>query len=157
MTDTVFLGYALNGVDQKGRLSIPADYRAVLGRRSSDEAILISLHERAECLVACDVGQGVRDFAKLNDRYGSTESFESDQAARLALGSATRAAYDANGRIVLPADLRDLSGITDSAFFMGIGDKFEIWNPQTLADLPGLDPRLARLVRRHIELRKGGA
>ncbi len=157
MTDNVFLGYALNGVDPKGRLSIPADYRAVLGRRSGDEAILISLHERADCLIACDVGQGAREFAKLNDRYGAAETAESDQAARLALGSATRAAYDANGRIVLPADLRDLSGIKDCAFFMGVGDRFEIWNPHTLVGLPGLDPRLVRLVRRHIEQRKGGA
>lgn len=157
MTNNVFLGYAMNGVDPKGRLSIPADYRAVLARRSKDEAVLISLHERADCLVACDVDQGTREFAKLNERYGTVETAESDQAARLALGSATRAAYDANGRIVLPADLRDLSGITDSAFFLAMGDKFEIWNPHTLVELPGLDPRLVRLVRRHIELRKGGA
>ncbi len=157
MTDDVFTGYALNGVDSKGRLSIPADYRAVLARRSKDEAILISLHERADCLVAYGVEQGVRDFAKLEERYGATVSAERDQAARLALGSATRASYDANGRIVLPADLRDLAGIDDSAFFIGIGDRFEIWNPQTLLDSPGLDPRLARLVRRHIDARKGAA
>ena len=157
MSSDYFHGYALNGVDRKGRLSIPSDYRIVIGRRSATSAVLIALHERADCLIGCDVEQGGRVMAELQQRFGGVASEERDRASRLNFGSALPANYDETGRIVLPDDLRELAGIDDCAFFLAAGDYFEIWNPDTLLASADLDPRLARLVRKKLADRKAAS
>jgi MraZ protein len=50
---------------------------------------------------------------------------------RLYNGQAFPTAVDETGRIVLPARLRQKVGLEDMAFFIGNGDTFEIWNPET--------------------------
>ena len=49
-----FLGYALNAVDAKGRVSIPADFRGVIERRSQVSTVILGPHPTADCLVAYD-------------------------------------------------------------------------------------------------------
>ena len=45
-------GSALNAVDAKGRLSVPAFVRGVIERRSDARAIVVGAHEIAPCLTA---------------------------------------------------------------------------------------------------------
>ena len=52
----LFNGSALNAVDAKGRLSIPAFIRSVVERRSDAKAVVIGLHEVDPCLTAYDRG-----------------------------------------------------------------------------------------------------
>ncbi|MEL6127189.1 MAG: division/cell wall cluster transcriptional repressor MraZ, partial [Pseudomonadota bacterium] len=40
---------------------------------------------------------------------------------------------DDNGRIVLGQALRETSGITDTALFVGMTDRFQIWDPAAYA------------------------
>ncbi|MGZ8327046.1 MAG: hypothetical protein ACXWUV_05970, partial [Allosphingosinicella sp.] len=47
-----FQGSALNVVDAKGRLSVPAFVRSVIERRSDSRAIVVGAHEIAPCLTA---------------------------------------------------------------------------------------------------------
>ena len=61
--------------------------------------------------------------------------------------SAKTVPYDETGRCVLPPMMRELGEIAGRALFLGTGDTFEIWNPDALLAQPGLDPRMARLVR----------
>jgi MraZ protein len=39
--------------------------------------------------------------------------------------------FEVTGRIVIPADLLKHAGITDHAIFVGRGNSFQIWNPDT--------------------------
>jgi MraZ protein len=39
---------------------------------------------------------------------------------------------DPEGRIILPRHMLDLAGITDSVAFMGMGSRFQIWEPEAL-------------------------
>ena len=50
--DDFFQGSALNAVDAKGRLSVPAFVRSVVERRSDARAIVVGAHEIAPCLTA---------------------------------------------------------------------------------------------------------
>ena len=52
----LFNGSALNAVDPKGRLSIPAFIRGVIERRSDAKAVVIGMHDVSPCLNAYDRG-----------------------------------------------------------------------------------------------------
>jgi MraZ protein len=45
--------------------------------------------------------------------------------------TAVQLPFDGDGRIVLPKELLDFAGIEGSANFVGLGKKFQIWNPKT--------------------------
>ena len=47
-------GSALNAVDAKGRLSVPAFIRAMIERRSPEKLIVLGKHEADACLVGYD-------------------------------------------------------------------------------------------------------
>ena len=46
---------------------------------------------------------------------------------RLLIGHATDLEFDANGRVLLPAMLRDYAGLEKKAVLVGQGNKIEIW------------------------------
>ncbi len=50
---------------------------------------------------------------------------------RLLLGYATECELDGNGRILLPAVLRDYAQLEKRIVLVGQGNKFEIWNEET--------------------------
>jgi len=50
---------------------------------------------------------------------------------RMLLGYATECEMDSNGRILLPAKLREFAGLTKSTVMIGQGNKFELWDEQT--------------------------
>ena len=51
---------------------------------------------------------------------------------RRLVGSATAVEPDANGRILLPPSLRDVTGLEKRIVMLGMGSRFEIWNENTL-------------------------
>ena len=52
----LFQGSALNAVDAKGRVSIPAFLRGVIERRGDARTIVLAKHEAFPCLSAYDPG-----------------------------------------------------------------------------------------------------
>lgn len=51
---------------------------------------------------------------------------------RFVLGSAVDVDVDKVGRILIPADLRELSALTKEVALVGLGEHFELWNRETL-------------------------
>jgi MraZ protein len=47
------------------------------------------------------------------------------------LGYATELDLDSNGRVLLPAKLREFAGLTKSMVMIGQGNKFELWDEDT--------------------------
>ena len=45
-------------------------------------------------------------------------------------GECEKLKIDPDGRTVLPKRLRDHAGITETAVFVGLGNKFQIWEPE---------------------------
>lgn len=64
---------------------------------------------------------------------------------RNAFGPTDKLKFDDNGRIVLSAMARKLSGIDKLAFFIGVGDSFEIWEPKKALETLGEGPLAATL------------
>jgi MraZ protein len=116
-----------NKVDKKGRVSVPATFRAVLEdagasvvylkRNQTDgaldgltEAFMDEIQERIDSF---PIGSPERDA--LEDEY---------------FADSVDIRFDPEGRILLTKDLMDFAGITDSALFVGLGRRFQVWNPE---------------------------
>ncbi|WCT74025.1 division/cell wall cluster transcriptional repressor MraZ [Sphingomonas naphthae] len=156
-----FLGNALNAVDVKGRVSLPADFRAVVERRgraavrAGQEAtdktfVYIGDHERHSCLQAYDstyqqfLFEGLR---KRVEKGGEDELAALDDAQQGAFGAMLTVAFDGAGRMVLPQSLRGLMGIGDLAFFIGAGQTFQIWDPKTFLAEQADNVRACRMLK----------
>jgi MraZ protein len=132
----IFQGNALNGVDAKARLSVPAFVRSVLDRSSDSRTIFVGKHERADCLTL--YGNSYSEYLigeterrrRLEEEKGAAASALDDQSRGL-FGMTEKVVYDVGGRIVLPPMLRSLAGIGDLALFVGQGRFVELWNPET--------------------------
>jgi MraZ protein len=130
-----FQGSALNAVDAKGRLSVPAFVRAVVERRSDARAIVVGAHEVAPCLTAYGRNHAQSLFNELErrrlaeeDRGGTLD--EHYARARRLFGMTEEVPYDTSGRIILPPMMRRKGKIEDLALFVGVGGIVEIWNPR---------------------------
>ncbi|HEV2867018.1 MAG TPA: division/cell wall cluster transcriptional repressor MraZ [Allosphingosinicella sp.] len=129
----LFNGSALNAVDAKGRLSVPAFIRSVIERRSDAKALIIGAHEVDPCLTAYDRNYARNLFVE-NERRRLNEEGADPQAhfarARRTFGVTEEVPYDSSGRIILPPMMRRRGRIEDLALFVGVGGTFEIWNPR---------------------------
>jgi len=140
----LFNGSALNAVDAKGRLSVPAFIRSVVERRSDAKAIIVGVHEIDPCLTAYDRNYA-RNLFNENERRRLGEEDRDPQAhfarARRTFGVTEEVPYDSSGRIILPPMMRRKGRIDDLALFVGVGGTFEIWNPRLALEAGDADLR----------------
>lgn len=126
----LFMDTVLNKVDTKGRVSLPADYRAIVKESASEIVCYRSLS--VPCIEGC-----LEDLLdKLaTDMENSLDFFsqEQDDISNLVFGDAKRYPFDSTGRIMLSEKLLSHAEITDTAVFVGKGRKFQIWNPKNWA------------------------
>jgi len=137
--DDFFQGSALNAVDAKGRLSVPAFVRAVIERRSEARAIVVGAHEVSPCLTAYGRGYARKLYEDMERRRLADEDkgggLEDHYArARRMFGMTEDVPYDTSGRIILPPMMRRKGQIEDLALFVGVGGVVEIWNPRLALD-----------------------
>lgn len=124
---TLFLSTHVNKIDKKGRVSVPASFRAEL----SDESF------KGVVLFRSNVHQCLEGFAwsymqELGKRLDNFDLFSSEQddLATSIFGTAVQLPMDGDGRIILPHDLIDFGGLEGRASFVGMGAKFQIWSPE---------------------------
>jgi MraZ protein len=136
---TQFLGTHVNRLDAKGRVSIPAPFRAALRNgngRGADDAgaaagrvILRPSHKQPSI-----EGWPPAVFDQLDAPMQRLDIFSDDQddLAFTLYADAASMEPDKEGRIVLPADLAGHAGLRETVVFVGLGRKFEIWEPTAL-------------------------
>lgn len=131
----LFQGSALNAVDAKGRVSVPAFLRSVIERRGDAKTIVLAKHDAFSCLSAYDPGYAALKHAKIERQFEKDElnpEAELAYQARtlMAFGATEEVPYDSSGRIVLPPMMRAKGDIGELALFLGAGETFQIWNPK---------------------------
>lgn len=155
VTDHPFIGHALCGVDERGRLTLPPFVRATLSRRSDARLIYVGCHESDPCLVAYDRSFArtlAMDCRRLRLREAAPAPANDWHAlVRRTFGFVEQLELDSRGKMALPPLLMRRARISGSALLIGAGGAFEIWNPQ--AALDGSDPDLAELAAFHLETR----
>jgi transcriptional regulator MraZ len=148
-----FSGSTLVAVDAKGRLSVPAPIRQKIERRSDMRAIMLTRHPDAPCLAGFDTNYLAFLHAENERRRGEegNDPRAHESRARLSFGNAEEVSYDASGRILLSAKLRNRGQIEELALFVGVGPIFELWNPRLALDYQ--DPAIRAIAQEALDER----
>lgn len=124
----LFLSTHVNKIDKKGRVSVPASFRAELSDESFKGVVLFRSNTH-ECLEGF-AWSYMQEIGRRLDNFDLFSS-EQDDLATSIFGTAVQLSMDGDGRIILPSDLIDFSGLGEKASFVGMGAKFQIWNPES--------------------------
>ncbi|SRR5258706_14481479 len=122
-----FVSTFTNKIDAKGRVSIPAAFRAVLERDGYAGGIYCYPSLDAPAL---DAG-GERLAQKIDGLLAGLPDYsdERDELSVALYGDVQVLAIDQDGRVVLPEGLRAHAGLAHQVTFVGLGDKFQMWEP----------------------------
>ena len=121
-----FVGNFTLRLDSKGRVSIPGPFRSVLRRDGFEGLYCYPAMDRP----AIDAG-GSALMLEIDALIGRYVPF-SDQREQLALalyGTSETLKIDGEGRVVLSESLRRHADISETVAFVGLGHKFQIWEP----------------------------
>jgi MraZ protein len=113
-------------LDSKGRVSIPAPFRAVLARDGFDGLYCYPTLDQP----ALDAG-GHALLAEIEELLHGFPAY-SDQRDELSLalyGTSETMKLDGEGRVILSESLKAHAGISEAVSFVGLGHKFQIWEP----------------------------
>ncbi|MCQ8241257.1 division/cell wall cluster transcriptional repressor MraZ [Rhizosaccharibacter radicis] len=126
---TVFLGTHQNRIDAKGRVSIPASFRATLRAKAQpDEPIAILRPSHKHPCIEAWPPAAFASLAAPLDRLDMFGEDHEDLAAAI-YADAYPVEADKEGRIMLPQALAAHAGLTEAVAFMGVGHIFQIWEP----------------------------
>ena len=119
-----------NRLDAKGRVSIPAGFRAVLAVDGFDGLYCCPTLDRQ----AVDAG-GNRLRERIRASLANFEPFSEDHEllSTTLIGDSEILKIDAEGRVVLTETIKAHAGIADRVTFVGQGYKFQIWEPERFA------------------------
>ena len=154
----LFQGSALNAVDAKGRVSVPAFLRSVIERRGDARTITLAKHESFPALSAYDPAYAALKHAKLERLFEKQEgdadaALDYQQRNLMAFAATEEVPYDTSGRIVLPPMMRRKGEIGDLALFLGAGETFQIWNPKLFLAEPKVPEDMKDIARFRLEER----
>lgn len=125
-----FVSHSTNRLDAKGRVSIPAPFRGVLARDGFEG---LYVHPSLD-QPALDAGGNalLKDIDTLLSGL-SPYSDERDTFSTALLGTSELLKVDPEGRVMLTESLKLAAGITNEVVFVGLGHKFQIWEPKRFA------------------------
>ena len=122
----LFVSHYSLRLDAKGRVSIPAPFRAVLARDGFEGLYCYPTLDRP----ALDAGGNalLKEIQALVDRF-PPYSEEREQFSAALYGTSEVVKIDGEGRVILTEPLKGHAGIKDEIAFVGLGHKFQIWEP----------------------------
>ena len=107
-------------IDAKGRLIIPSKFRETLG----DEFVV------TKGLDGCLFVYDNKEWSAFEEKLKSLPLTNKDarQFVRFFLAGATLAEVDKQGRILVPANLRQFAGLEKEVVLVGVASRVEIWS-----------------------------
>ncbi len=127
----LFISTFTNKLDKKGRVSVPASFRAALGDRLHLGIVVLRSHQHP-CLEGFEWDR----MDEISQRLEHYDLFSDDQddLATAIFGESVHLQFDGEGRVMLPEDLIAFAALDDYATFVGLGRKFQIWQPQAFEE-----------------------
>ena len=121
----MFRGSTPINLDAKGRMAMPMRYRDALNAMCEGQLVVtIDIDERCLLLYPRPAWEQVQ--AQLDEMPNVTGGARRIQ--RLLTGHAMDIDMDGNGRLLLPAGLREFAHLEKRIMLVGQGRKFEIWS-----------------------------
>ena len=115
----MFIGEFMHALDAKGRLFIPARFREGLGER-----FIVT-----KGLDRCLFGFPLAEWGKLEKRLYRLPFAKADARAfaRLFFSGAAELEVDKQGRVLIPANLREYAGLVKDVVILGVSTRVEFW------------------------------
>lgn len=117
----MFMGEFEHSIDAKGRIIIPSRFREELGDKF---VVTVGLDG---CLFVYPLNEWEAFSAEIRKLPGTKEA---RQLQRLFFGKAAACEADKQGRILIPAVLREAAGLEKDIVFVGVLNKIEIWSKE---------------------------
>ena len=120
----MFQGAAPLSLDAKGRLVVPAKHRE--GLQAAGEGRFVLTAHPDGCLTLypqptwLPIRAQIMSASNLNPQAAFIQ--------RLIVGQADDVEIDGAGRVLVPPSLRDFAALEKDIFFVGQGNKFEVWS-----------------------------
>lgn len=121
----MFRGFSTLSVDSKGRLAIPSRYRERLSSETGGYLVLtLNPMDRSLWLYP------LIEWEFIETKLADLSDFEKQgrRTKQMMRGYAADCQLDAQGRILIPQELRDYAQLKKQAVILGQGNKFEIWD-----------------------------
>lgn len=122
MALTALMGTYHHNIDAKGRMSFPTKLRDLLG---GEFYVTKSINQK--CLTIYSKAEWEKLAAKV---AGLPDSMGGLDIKRWLFSGAGELAPDKQGRVLIPADLREFAGLTKDVVVIGLDDKAEIWDKE---------------------------
>ncbi len=122
----MLLGTHTPKLDDKGRLFLPAKFRDEL----SDGVVITRGQER--CLYVFPAKEFASVMEKLRQAPASVK--DARDYMRVMLSGASDETVDKQGRVSLPALLRQYAGLTKELVIIGVGSRAEIWDAEAWSE-----------------------
>lgn len=118
----MFLGEYEHSLDEKGRLTIPSRFREELTGR------LVVTRGLDHCLFLYPYSE----WQVLGDKLRELPMTQREARAfvRLLFSGASEQTLDRQGRLLLPANLREYAGIERDVVILGLGNRVELWSKE---------------------------
>ena len=122
----MFRGRFEHTIDPKGRVSIPAKFRELLGEKYDDRLIITTGLD--PCLVAFPY----EEWVNVEEKVSSLSMVKKEVKAfqRVFISGATECPIDKLGRVLIPPTLRSHAQLEKDVVFAGMLKKFEIWSKE---------------------------
>ena len=116
----MFMGEYNHTIDTKGRLIIPSKFRETLG----DEFVI------TKGLDGCLFVYDNKEWSAFEEKLKALPLMnkESRKFVRFFLAGAANVELDKQGRILIPAELREFAGLEKDVTLIGVGARIEIWS-----------------------------
>lgn len=116
------MGEYNHSIDAKGRLIIPSKFRETLG-----DAFVVT-KGMDDCLFVYDNDEWTHFEEKLKALPVTNRNAR--QFARFFLAGAAAVEVDKQGRILVPANLRQFAGLEKDVVLVGVASRVEIWSKE---------------------------
>jgi MraZ protein len=119
----MFRGRHEHTIDPKGRVSIPAKFREVLGKKYDDRLVITNFD-------GCLVAYPYEEWILLEEKASSLSMVKKETRAfmRFFYSSAIECALDKQGRILIPQTLREYADLDKEVVLVGQLRKIEVWS-----------------------------
>jgi MraZ protein len=127
----VFSGRFDHAIDEKGRVSIPARFREVLQREGHERLFITNFfYEHERCLELYPPREWDAVVAKIATRGQFDPTLQRFET--FYISGAQEVPVDRQGRILIPAKLREWAGLAREVTFSARRDHFQLWDKQVL-------------------------
>jgi MraZ protein len=120
----MFRGGSFHSLDDKGRIIIPARFKAELESWASTDRFFLTVLDGG--LMAYPVGEWVALEKRILDLKETSPAIW--RFKRYFIGSAVECQLDRQGRVVIPQTLKEYAGLEKDIVLVGVLNHFEIWS-----------------------------